>query len=194
MRKIIYLFAAVLLCGCAGGTESVPVINAEGLEGIGKVHIGDSFDNVVSVLSKAEERHSFVSYPTVESGVSLDEITDLRELNGDYKLTPTKSINMSMTFYRDSLVYIIVLEKRVVREAIIAKYGEGESSKSKSVESNKWVGEVATANYLRNDYLGVESLEFTPTYGNKAKEIKEEIQRVKEAKESKRIQELKDGI
>lgn len=193
-RTLTILASLLLLCGC-GGTKA-PEINAPGLSGIGKVKIGQTLPEAVSFLSQYEIRgEEGTSYSLCSlEGLSFKDLPELKQVSGRYQLTDSQDIGIFLSFYRDTLVYIMTHDKKIVREALIAKYGDGDHLHTSMVDLNIWVGETATATYNRNDGYKVEYMQVIANYRDIETEVKEYIHNIKEEKDSQRTEELRNGI
>ena len=161
MKKITFILASVIVlvsCGIKNGSIS-PVINADGMNGVGTISLGMTRTEIINAVKENYQscnlrlpygyrRLKTTSHSEVDSSLCLT-----------YNLSEDVAIDINCTFIRDTLVRIktttgdgiIYYDKspETMREAFAYKYGEGIKEEAESKMSELWRSDNAEAEYVR---------------------------------------------
>lgn len=193
-RSIAIVTGLLLLYGCGGA--QAPGVDSPGLSGIGAIKIGQTFEEVSQILpvrlpSFMPNSNLFygeeVSYfrDLSREQKQAENFPELKEISGYYSLIDgEEEIDLTLDFYRDTLVYIDNRGGGLVKEALTEKYGES--------KSNLWVGETATAHYYQREEI--DGVEVYPTGRDIKREMEEYILEALEAKEKERKEALREAL
>lgn len=192
MRKLFILLVTLLLMGCVGN-KSGETINAPGFSGIGDLSIGLTKEEALSLLSGVKADNYIPGFGSSDGSGPVSRYSGTLPLKEN-------NLDLYLTFYRDSLALVEVGKRggssSLLRDILTAKYGEGDRIGRESNYSESWRGEIATAVYYyetdNNPDLYKrktrEVVEITQT----GRDIRGEISREKEERDSRREEDLRN--